>query len=95
MHAEVTCLHVVLKIADFVDTKKADDDEMEEDADFEDCEEMDHEGDEDGAVIDIDKFKSACSTSLLQWFNAILKRTETTTHLIGLSRHAENGLDEL
>lgn len=78
-------LHILLKLADFVETQEDSDEE------FEDC--MDAIDNDE--VIDLDNFKEECYNCLTKQFDVILQRTRTLPHLMNLSRAAENALDEM
>lgn len=79
MSAQNNMLHLILKIAEFVNgTGDPDSDE-----EFEDCE-LDQ--DESGQVIDLDAFQIECCNSLQRWIPFVLDRARTLPHLLGLSR---------
>ena len=62
-------LHILLKLADFVETQEDSDEE------FEDC--MDAIDNDE--VIDLDNFKEECYNCLTKQFDVILQRTRTLT----------------
>lgn len=99
LRANTSALKVILKLTEFIDgdTNDMDDDEdfEDEDVEFEDC---DIEADgtkETGQVIDLDAFRMECFTDVLGSVPFVIARTEAVPLLIGLSRQAEDALDEL
>lgn len=72
-----------------------DEDFEDEDVEFEDCDIEDEGTKETGQVIDLDAFRLECFRDVLSSIPAIIARTEAIPLLIGLSRQAEDALDEL
>lgn len=83
MVAQNNMMHVILKIADFVDSADSDEE-------FED-----YEGEHDSDVIDLDRFQEDCASCLVRWLDQIISRTKSLPHLLNLARQAENAIDEL
>ena len=93
--AQTNNIRMILKIADFLDSSKADKSVEEgDDAEFEDCE-LEDDDEEDENVIDMDEFKESCIEAVFGWLEQIMLRTQPIPQLIGLARHAEDALDEL
>ena len=98
LKANTSALKVILKLTEFID---GDSNDMEDDDDFEDedamsddCE-IDDGTKETGQVIDLDAFRLECFTDVCKCIPAVIERTEAVPMLIGLSRQAEDALDEL
>ena len=65
------------------------------DMDFEDCEESDGDDEKPPEVIDVDASQQACLEMIGTFFEHVLQRTQPIPQVIGLARHAEDGLDEV